>query len=66
MAFVLFLTLKPNPNPNHKNPLLFASDNTSMSETVFFCKVSVAACVFWEAKFRTCKTSELFYLSQMQ
>jgi hypothetical protein len=23
MALELFLTLKPNPNPNHKNPLLF-------------------------------------------
>jgi hypothetical protein len=35
MAFVLFVTLKPNPNPNHKNPLLFANGTTIMSETVF-------------------------------
>lgn len=53
MAFVVFLTLKPNPNPNHKNPLLFASDTTNMSETVFFYKISVTACFFWGAKFRT-------------
>jgi hypothetical protein len=25
----------PNPNPNYKNPLLFANGTTTMSETVF-------------------------------
>jgi hypothetical protein len=53
MTFVLFLTLKPNPNPNHKNPLLFANDTTNMSETVFFCKMSVKMFFFWGAKFHT-------------